>query len=1076
MGDRQDYARDLFNDALDRTPRSRAQFLDDACHGDAALRREVESLLAAWHDGGPFLEPRIDASTELGDVGPFELRGELGRGGQAVVYRARDRRTGGDVALKVLSIPLQRRDDAVARFLREARSAARLEHPGLCRVFECGDAGGVLYFSMELIEGETLQDRIAAARQAHRSEPIDEVLKRFVRIAEALQFAHESGLVHRDIKPGNIMLRADGTPAVLDFGLVRDLEQSGASMTRSADVLGTPYYLAPEQLATDHTSVDSRADVYALAVTLYECLTRTRPFDAATRDGLYRRILGGGAPDPRRFEPSIPRDLCVVLETAMEVDPARRYATARDFAEDLRHVLLRRPIRARRASSWQRTRQWAQRHPVLATATGGVFVAVAGALVVALVMLADVAAERDRVRIEALVRASAEVARTDPQLGLQLAFEAARREQNVTTSSQLHRALAASRERAVLRPSGGKVRFACFAPNGQRVVTQTAGFVELWNTSGDRIASHELSRTGPIAFAPDGSAFVVPCADHTARVIAVDGTERRVLRGHTAAVTGAAFSLEKTATVSRDGSLRIWPADGDPVVCSHDAAVLCVAGTPNGGFVTGSVDGVVRRWSATGEPLETFSQHERPVTEVDVSPNGAVVSRDSSAVWLWDEGEARALPAAKDFFNSVEFSPDGSRVLTSCADHTLSVWSTEAQLLARMRGHEAPVEIARFAPDGRRVISGSSDLTARVWDADGDAAFELRGHGSAIVAASFSPDGRMLLTGSDDRTVRLWNPNPPELPVLRGHDLGLYDAKPLGDGGAFVTASRDRTARIWTDPDSTDRELRGHGGMVFSASPVDGGETVMTTGYDQTIRFWNRDGQQIGFLQNATGRFFDSIDPSGELLLARHHNRSIRIVRRSDGSERSRLEGHTDMIWWAEFAPRGDAVVTASADGTARVWSLDGACTIVMDKHEDRVRSATFSRTGQRIVTTSDDGTARVWNHAGDCVAVLRGHRAEVLQAEFSPDESRIVTASRDTTARLWSVDGCPLLEYRGHTGVVWSARFTDQGRRVVTASSDRTARFWITEPSELLAIASRHTRELTAEEREKFGALLGGR
>jgi len=356
-------------------------------------REVVQEVLAELARGDTVMATAEQATTFAGrgSVGPFDLVDVLGRGGQGTVYLARDRRIGREVALKIIG----RDADALghsrtARMQREAEAVSRLEHPGICTVYEYGEDDGAVYVAMRRVHGQTLATHIQRARNdadtallpereaesgsnttstsGTRTGPYADVLRFVEAAARALHVAHLAGIVHRDIKPANIMVTPDGAPVLLDFGLARDEEDVDAALTLSGEVFGTPAYMAPEQVRADRRSVDARTDVHALGVVLYECLTLQRPFAAPSTQELFETILHQRPTAPRKLAPGIPADLCQVLDVALDKDPNRRYASAQDLAEDLRRVRCFEPIRARPVGSWTRTRRWMQRNPGLSAA------------------------------------------------------------------------------------------------------------------------------------------------------------------------------------------------------------------------------------------------------------------------------------------------------------------------------------------------------------------------------------------------------------------------------------------------------------------------------------------------------------------------------------------------------------------------------------------------------------------------------------------------------------------------------------------------------------------------------------
>ncbi len=344
-------------------------------------------------------------------IAHYRILRELGRGGQGQVFLAEDTRLRRRVALKVLRHFGPGSEEVFARFRREAEVASRLDHPSICAVYDAGIEQGVAWIAMRWVEGATIADDLASQRSGGTTngdasvlnfdettgavthtrsgggtaappplpdrDKIERLLTLFEETARALHVAHEAGIVHRDIKPGNVMVAKDGRPVLLDFGMARDETDDDASLTRSGDVFGTPAYMSPEQVLGKKTALDRRTDVWSLGATLFECLTLVRPFEAATRQALFAAICTKEPPRPRRLNPAISAELEVVLATALEKDRDRRYLTAQDFAEDLRRLRDHEPIRARQAGIALRALRWAQRNPTRAAALGATAVLVA---------------------------------------------------------------------------------------------------------------------------------------------------------------------------------------------------------------------------------------------------------------------------------------------------------------------------------------------------------------------------------------------------------------------------------------------------------------------------------------------------------------------------------------------------------------------------------------------------------------------------------------------------------------------------------------------------------------------------
>ena len=349
---------------------------------------------------GAHSEPR-SGLLELAEgrrIGAYLLERELGRGGQGTVWLARDTRLQRPVALKILSAGVSLLGKARRRFEREADIVSRLDHPGICTIYEVGEVDQVPFLAMQYVAGETLAERIRAVHQdqgAKRSSSdssdsltsglttnrreLEETLQLFEKVARALDVAHEAHVVHRDIKPGNLMVHRDGEPIVLDFGLASAESEDQETLTRTGDVFGTPAYMSPEQISGDGAALDRRTDVYSLGASLFEALTLERPFRAATRHALYQEILTRDVPDARKLNKQIPPELQIVLETALDKDPERRYATALSFAEELQRVRTFQPIVARPMGWFLRLRRFAQRNPAVALVTFLLFASISTA-------------------------------------------------------------------------------------------------------------------------------------------------------------------------------------------------------------------------------------------------------------------------------------------------------------------------------------------------------------------------------------------------------------------------------------------------------------------------------------------------------------------------------------------------------------------------------------------------------------------------------------------------------------------------------------------------------------------------
>jgi formylglycine-generating enzyme required for sulfatase activity len=387
---------------LDRLERALAIYL---AWQQREARESTDELLAAHGEHRELLElmlqdrSAVEAATKQAKahereqrLGDYRLGQEVGRGGMGVVYEARQISLDRRVALKVLAAHLTLHPTAIARFKREALTAARLEHSGIVKVFGVGSEGETHYFAMELVEGASLDKLIERERQRAAGTPplalelsVEQRVAILAAVADALAFAHESGVVHRDVKPSNILVRENGTPVLTDFGLAR--EEDLPAMTASGAFAGSPYYVAPEQALGRRDQIDGRTDVFALGVTAYELLTLHRPFEGESTREVLERVIMREPPDPRRYVHDLPRDLCAVLFKAMEKQREQRYASMRAFAADLHAFLGGQPVSARPVTRLERARRWLRREPLLAAAGLGSIAVLVVSLGVALALL-----------------------------------------------------------------------------------------------------------------------------------------------------------------------------------------------------------------------------------------------------------------------------------------------------------------------------------------------------------------------------------------------------------------------------------------------------------------------------------------------------------------------------------------------------------------------------------------------------------------------------------------------------------------------------------------------------------------
>jgi eukaryotic-like serine/threonine-protein kinase len=420
----------IFHEAAGLASRQRDAFLEEACAGDGALKAEVESLLdaidgepdfldkPAWSAfvttdsavaSGAEIEPEQDIPFER--LGEFRLIRRLGEGGMGVVYLALQESLGRQAAVKVIRPERMGGFEIEMRFRREVEAISELRDPHIVTVYGSGEEQGVRWFAMEYVPGKGLDSVLREAATEGKRIPIPELIGWTRDIAHSLGCAHEAGIIHRDVKPSNIMITPEGRPMLFDFGVARHANLS--TLTLTGEFRGTPHYASPEQVRAKRVKIDHRTDIYSLGSTLYEAVTGRVPFEGETTEQVFHQILEADPEPPCRLNGSISRDLGTVIEKAMEKDPARRYQTAGEFADDLDRILDGEMIAARPAGFSTRVLKRVRRHPVLSTATAGALLSMTLLVLYVLWSYPQIVEERNRAEEErkAALAAKAEAER-----------------------------------------------------------------------------------------------------------------------------------------------------------------------------------------------------------------------------------------------------------------------------------------------------------------------------------------------------------------------------------------------------------------------------------------------------------------------------------------------------------------------------------------------------------------------------------------------------------------------------------------------------------------------------------------
>jgi WD40 repeat protein len=937
-------------------------------------------------------------------LGKFQLLALLGCGSFGAVYRARDTELGRVVAVKVPRAGRFSSAEEQERFLREARSAAGLRHPGVVAVHEIAHAGGLPCIVCEYVEGRTLAQQLAERRLGFR-----EAAELAAQVAEALDYAHRHGIVHRDVNPRNILLDSAGRPHVADFGLARR-DEGSVVVTLDGQILGTPAYMAPEQAAGEQTRVDGRSDVYSLGVTLYQLLAGELPFRGSIRM-LLHQVLHDEPRPPRRLNDRIPRDLETVCLKAMAKEPARRYPSAGELAADLGRYLKGEPIRARPVGPLERGWRWCRRNPVVA----GLTAAVAATLLTGMGVSWYFALKAD---------ANARNERRQRELAQRREYAA-----NMNRIQSHWEAGHVSQALALLQEQQPDLR------GWEWHHQERLAHADLLTL----LHSHTyLDGVDSVAFSPDGQ--LLASASRSVKLWdPVSGRELATLQGqHPTAVARLAFSPDGKRLASANRGARHAQGGCDPMV-----AVL---------------------WDVTtGQPLHTLTIHTGGDASVALSPDGTRLASAGSdnIVRVWDIAGDRVLVTlpghtGEVHTNGLAFSPDGTRLASASEDTTVKVWDViRGQELLTIRGHAARVGTVAFSPDGRQLASGGTDHTARIWDAaTGRPVHTLQGHTSQVNSVAFSPNGTWLASADNDGTLRVWDVTSGDLlHTRRGHENAVQVAF-SPDGQRLASAGVDRTVRVWDVAGDYEsrllcRQTQPVGSVVFSPDS----RQLATAGEDRTVRLWDMiSGQERRVLRGHTRELWCvAFSPDGGRLASADAAGTIRVWDTAGGQPLQTLTGHTSQAFSVAFHPDGRRLASASRDGTVRVWdAARGRELRSLEGHPEGGRKASvhgvaFSPDGRWLASAGDDKNVRVWDvETGQERLTLRGHTKWVYCVAFSPDGQRLASGSDDNTVKVWDAGSGQLLcTLTSHTQPVWTVAFSRDGRRLASAGVREVVKLW---------------------------------
>jgi WD40 repeat protein len=938
------------------------------------------------------LEGGMETPAEARPFGDYQLLEELGRGGVGVVYRAWHSTLERTVALKMLLGGPFASPELTERFGREVKMVARLRHPGIVALYDAGEANGIRFFTMELVEGRTLASLV-------RDGPIAfaRACSYMRKAALAVAHAHGQHVLHRDLKPSNILIDPSDEPKVADFGLAR-VWRDGAEATVNVSQMGSPPYMAPEQVSGLQEGVGPATDIYGLGAVLYHLLTGRPPHQGSRMEEVLMHVRDAPVVAPSLLNPSVPRDLETICMKCLERDPGRRYGSAADLAADLARFERGEPVLARPVGPWGQAWRWSRRNRGLAA----VLAALAAVLLAGAAEVVRQAGhnrrERERLELEAYATGmqAASFAANEGDYPLARSYLAAvapapGRPDLRGFEWRMLWAATASQALRVLQPHRMAVEAVAFSPDGRRLATSsldgTAGALDL--AAGGAGATAGLGGGGgwALAFTPLGDACYV-------------------------GAKGAAGDPDTVRLVDLATARTRWSTPGWRASLSRDGSRLAVdLGQP---LPWAPASGGVDIWDTAADTR--ILRIDGDYRAAAMSPDGrrAALAPGDATVRLWDFALNREIArlATGGPQAAVEFSPDG-RFLASCGLGEASLWLAGGQaLVARLPHPWLRVWALAFSPDGTRLATTCSDRAIRIWDtSDGKCVRTLRGHADEVWSVAFSPDGKTLASGGKDGSVMLW----PAGPGAERGDLAHRGwSRPLfsPDGGTLILREGGGSPRALIERRDRPAESGPEGWAACGVS-ADGSRLLLWSAQDgPPLRWWDMD-------RRSFGAAFEGAEGLGGNMLAQ-----------------------------SGLSTDGRRVFQLAGDWTLRLWDGAGGAPIRSFKlpgSPSALRSMALSRDGRWFAWSQADGSTFWLADVGTgAIRALAGHRNAVNSVVFSPSGDTLASASSDGSVRLWDcASGSAVAAFAGHPESADDVAFSPDGRTLASLGTFQSLRFW---------------------------------
>ena len=925
------------------------------------------------------------------------------------VYEAEQAQPRRRVAIKVLESASA---NALVRFHTEAQIMARLDHPGIARVLEAGDADGRPFLAMEYVDGTTL-DRYA------KDLPRERKLQLFAELCDPVHYAHLKGVIHRDLKPSNVMVTHEGKVVVLDFGIARLTQDDGSTpkATRAGELIGTPIYMSPEQAQLRADQVDARTDVYTLGVILYELLTGELPYEGSREAALpILTVLICDEPPvpPGKRDPSVRGDLEAIVMQALAKEPEQRYQSVAALADDVRRFLRGLPVSVRTPTALERARRFVKRRPMVAAAIGGsltALVAFAG-IVTSLWLDAQHAKRSLESRTNQLVlRTAREALGRDPTEAV--AWLATMTERDVDPGAAwaiADEAIARGVAKDVLRAHIDEVHWV--EPLGDGFVSGGYdGRVVVWDPRPRVVFAAPHGRVHVVVPSPDGKQLAIGGDDGMLVVVAPDGTMLARLDGHVGDVQHLAWSADGAQLASSDdhGNVYVWPharAPGAKLESNVGSATDGLGIAPNGLVYCGDHAGDVLVWDvaagtrraalAKGEIVNLWSDGAR-VRGVDVTGVVSTWRIDASALVL-----ETAVDSGLRLKRAI-FAPDGTWALLGGVSG--AVMRVEGERVDTLGMHHAQVRSLAISDDKRWIADGGDDGTLFVRDRATGRVHQLRGHTGRIRHVAFADRGRVLLSSDSDGVVRRWELS--ALPATVLETGGDPADKIAVDARGTVAAAVDGAGHVWRwEVASGARQELGRVDGRVTALAIAGGVVVTGTS-EGALTWWSSPP-----VHREAHAVVKAIEASKDRVAVALSSGAIAMFDLG-GEPRGELAGNPGGVEAIAFSPEGTLLASGGQDRAVRVWNVaDGRQVAALDGPHGDTAHVVFAPGGELLVSAGNDGAVLGWRVAGGVVdpasrRVIAQHTGAVSALALA--RGWIATAGRDAVLVRVPTDGSAL-------------------------------------------------------------------